>query len=178
VLAIPSIVVGWPTIAPLLFEGWFGDAIFVLERHDVLAEVGAEFHGAAAFIGHAITHSLALYLAAAGAFTAWFLYIRRPELPALIAARLAPIHALLVNKYYFDWLNENVLAPLTRGIGNVLWNVGDRVLIDGIVVNGSAKTVAVVAGVVRRIQSGYLYTYAFMMVFGLAVLIGWFVLRS
>jgi NADH-quinone oxidoreductase subunit L len=117
-------------------------------------------------------------LAAAGALTAWFLYIKRPELPALIQARLAPLHALLVNKYYFDWVNEKVLAPLTRGIGRALWHVGDRILIDGLVVNGSAKTVAVVAGVVRRVQSGYLYHYAFAMVIGVAALIGWFVLRS
>jgi NADH-quinone oxidoreductase subunit L len=177
VLAIPSVIAGWPTIAPLLFGGWFGDAIFVLERHDVLAEVGAEFHGAAAFIGHAFLHSLALYLAAAGALTAWFLYIQRPELPALIQARLAPLYALLVNKYYFDWINEKVLAPLTRGIGRALWHVGDRILIDGLIVNGSAKTVGVAAGIVRRVQSGYLYHYAFAMVIGIAALVGWFVLR-
>jgi len=177
-LAIPSVVAGWPTIAPLLFGGWFGDSIFVLEGHDVLAEVGAEFHGPASFIGHAFTHSLALYLAAAGALAAWFLYIKRPELPALIQARLAPLYTLLVNKYYFDWLNERVLAPLTRGIGGVLWNVGDRMLIDGVVVNGSARTVAVLAGVLRRVQSGYLYRYAFAMVVGLAALIYWFVVRA
>jgi NADH-quinone oxidoreductase subunit L len=178
VLAVPSVIAGWPTIAPLLFDGWFGDAIVVLERHDVLGEVGAEFHGPLAFIGHAFTHSLALYLALAGALTAWFLYIKRPELPAHIQARLAPLYTLLVNKYYFDWLNESVLAPLTRGIGRALWHVGDRLLIDGVVVNGSAKTVAVVAGIVRRVQSGYLYHYAFAMVIGVAALIGWFVLRS
>jgi NADH-quinone oxidoreductase subunit L len=178
VLAVPSVIAGWPTIGPLLFDGWFGDAIVVLERHDVLGEVGAEFHGPLAFIGHAFTHSLALYLALAGALTAWFLYIKRPELPAHIQARLAPLYTLLVNKYYFDWLNESVLAPLTRGIGRALWHVGDRLLIDGVVVNGSAKTVAVVAGIVRRVQSGYLYHYAFAMVIGVAALIGWFVLRS
>jgi NADH-quinone oxidoreductase subunit L len=177
-LAIPAVIAGWPTIAPLLFGDWFGEAIFVLERHDVLAEVGAEFHGALAFIGHALTHSLALYLAAAGALTAWFLYIKRPELPELIQARIAPLYTLLVNKYYFDWVNERVLAPLTRGIGRALWHLGDRVLIDGLIVNGSAKTVAVVAGIVRRVQTGYLYTYAFAMVAGLAILIYWFVLRS
>ena len=177
-LAIPSVIAGWPTIAPLLFGDWFRESIFVLERHDVLAEVGAEFHGALAFIGHALTHSLALYLAAAGALTAWFLYIKRPDVPALIQARVGPLYGLLVNKYYFDWFNEKVLAPLTRGIGTALWHAGDRFLIDGVLVNGSAKTVAVVAGVVRRIQSGYLYHYAFAMVIGVAALIGWFVLRS
>jgi NADH-quinone oxidoreductase subunit L len=174
-LAIPSVVIGWITIEPLLFGEYFTGSIFVLERHDVLAEVGEEFHGPASFILHAITHSLALYLAAAGALTAWFLYIRRPELPALIRQRLAPVHALLVNKYYFDWFNEKVLAPLARVVGRLFWKAGDRVLIDGLVVNGSAKAVAVLAGVVRRVQSGYLYHYAFAMVIGLAALIGWFV---
>ena len=177
-LAIPSVVIGWFTIEPLLFGEYFTGSIFVLERHDVLAEVGAEFHGPASFILHAVTHSLALYLAAAGALTAWFLYIKRPELPALIRERLAPLYSLLVNKYYFDWFNEKVLAPLARVIGRLFWKAGDRVLIDGLVVNGSAKTVAVLSGVVRRVQSGYLYHYAFAMVLGLAALIGWFVVRS
>ena len=177
-LAIPSVLIGWITIEPLLFGEFFARSIFVLEEHDVLAAVGEEFHGSASFILHAFTSSLALYLAAGGALLAWFLYIKRPELPALIRERLAPLHVLLINKYYFDWFNENVLAALTRGIGRLLWNVGDRMLIDGLLVNGSAKTVAVLSGFVRRAQSGYLYHYAFVMVLSLAALIGWFVLRG
>jgi NADH-quinone oxidoreductase subunit L len=177
-LAIPSVLAGWLAIEPLLFGDYFAGSIVVRENHDVLAEVGAEFHGSAAFVLHAITHSLALYLAAAGALVAWFLYIKRPELPALIRQKLAPLYTLLANKYYFDWFNENVLAALTRGAGTVLWNAGDRVLIDGVLVNGSARTVAVLSGLVRRVQSGYLYHYAFAMVVGLAALIYWFVVRS
>jgi NADH-quinone oxidoreductase subunit L len=177
-LAIPSVLIGWFTIEPMLFGAYFADSIFVLPSHDVLGTVGEEFHGPGAFIWHAITHSAALYLAAAGALTAWFLYMKRPELPEQIRGNIAPLHTLLTNKYYFDWFNENVLAPVTRGIGTVLWNVGDRVLIDGLVVNGSAKGVAMFSGIVRRLQSGYLYRYAFAMVIGLAALIGWFVVRS
>jgi NADH-quinone oxidoreductase subunit L len=172
------VIIGWITIEPLLFGEYFTGSIFVLEQHDVLAEVGAEVHGPASFILHAFTHSLALYLAAAGAATAWFLYIKRPEAPELIRERLAPLHVLLTNKYYFDWFNENVLAPLARVVGRLFWKAGDRMLIDGLVVNGSAKTVAVLSGVVRRVQTGYLYHYAFAMVLGLAALIGWFVVRS
>jgi NADH-quinone oxidoreductase subunit L len=177
-LAIPSIVVGWLTIEPLLFGEYFGESIFVLEEHNVLEEIGETFEGPAAFLLHAFTGSLALYFAAAGAFVAWFLYIRRTTLPALIIQRAAPLYRVLVNKYYFDWFNENVMARLTRGIGVLLWNVGDRFLIDGFFVNGSARTVQALSGVVRRVQSGYLYHYAFAMVIGLAVLIGWFVVRS
>jgi NADH-quinone oxidoreductase subunit L len=177
-LAIPSVVIGWLTIGPMLYGEYFADSIFVLERHDVLLEMGEEFHGSLQFVLHAFTHSVALYLAAAGFATAWFFYIKRPDLPKVVAAKLSPLYQVLVNKYYFDWFNENVLARLARGTGIALWNVGDRFIIDGLIVNGSAKTVAVLSSIVRRLQSGFLYDYAFVMVIGLAVLIGWFVVWS
>jgi len=144
----------------------------------VLQVVGEEFEGPAAFVLHAFTASPAIYLALAGAIVAWVLYLFRPELPGWIAQRLAPVHRLLVNKYYFDWFNENVLAGATRGFGRLLWGVGDQAVIDGALVNGSARGVAVLAAIVRRVQSGYLYHYAFAMVIGLAALIGWLVVRS
>jgi NADH-quinone oxidoreductase subunit L len=177
-LAIPSIVIGWLTIQPILFGGFFEQAIFVLEEHDVLNEVGEEFHGPGAFVIHALTHSVALYLALAGAIAAWLLYLARPAWPAAIGKRLGFIYRILDNKYYFDWFNENVVAKFTRGVGYVLWGVGDRGIIDGLFVNGSAHAVAALSSVVRRVQSGYLYHYAFAMVFGLAAMIAWFVLRS
>ena len=83
--------------------------------------MGEEFHGAAAFIVHAATHSVALYLAAAGALVAWFLYIRRPDLPGVLRTRLAVVHRILDNKYYFDWFNENVVAAATRALAGSLW---------------------------------------------------------
>jgi NADH-quinone oxidoreductase subunit L len=175
-LAVPSVAIGWLTIEPMLFGTFFGSAIFVGE-HNPLAEVGEEFHGSAAFILHAF-QTPAIYLAAAGALTAWFLWLKRPDLPGRIKETLAPLHTLLENKYYFDWFNENVLARATRGLGTGLWAAGDRFLIDGVLVNGSAKTVAALSTVVRRVQSGYLYHYAFAMVIGLAALVGWFVVRS
>jgi NADH-quinone oxidoreductase subunit L len=179
-LAVPSVVIGWLTIEPMLFGGFFGDAIFVLEAHDVLHEVGEEFHGPGEFIVHALTHSVALYLALAGAITAWVLYIWRPELPARIASMpfVGGINRVLDNKYFFDWFNEKVVAKTTRGVGYVLWGIGDRGIIDGLLVNGSAHAIGALSKVVRRVQTGYLYHYAFAMVIGLAVLIGWFVSRG
>ena len=85
-----------------------------------------------------------------------------------------PVHVLLENKYYFDWFNENVIARASRGLGSLLWNAGDKAIIDGAAVNGSALTVGWIAGIVRRIQTGFLYSYAFWMVIGLALLLGWF----
>jgi NADH-quinone oxidoreductase subunit L len=176
VLAVPSVLIGWFTIEPVALGEWFGESIFVLEEHAVLHELHEEFHGSAAFVLHAITHPGALYLAIAGALTAWYLYLKRPDLPAVIRHKLSAIYRVLDNKYYFDWFNENVLARLTRGIGGLLWKVGDRGLIDGIVINGGAATVGALATVVKRVQTGFLYHYAFVMVVGLVVLVGWFVL--
>ena len=177
-LAVPSVFIGWFTIEPLLFGEFFADSMLVLEEHDVLHEVGEEFEGSAAFVLHAFTASAAIWLALAGAIVAWVLYLLRPELPGRIARRFAPAHRLLVNKYYFDWFNENVLAGATRGLGRLLWGVGDRTVIDGAIVNGSARGVAALSAIVRRVQSGYLYHYAFAMVIGLAALIGWLILRG
>jgi NADH-quinone oxidoreductase subunit L len=178
VLAVPSVIIGWFTVAHVALGDFFGNAIFVLEEHDVLHELEEEFHGSAEFVLHALTHPGAFYLALAGALVAWFLYLRRPDLPGRIRENLAPVYRVLDNKYYFDWFNENVIAPATRGIGGLLWKVGDRGLIDGLVVNGSARTVGALSGVVKKLQTGYLYHYAFAMVVGLVVMIGWFVLRG
>jgi NADH-quinone oxidoreductase subunit L len=177
-LAIPSVVIGWLTIGPVLFGGFFADSILVLEQQNPLHEVGEEFHGPLAFVLHAFTGSAAVYLAAAGALVAWFLYLKKPELPGRLLERFGAAHRLLVNKYYFDWFNENVLARAGRGLGELFWKVGDQSLIDGMIVNGSARTVGVLAVLARGLQSGYLYHYAFAMVIGLAVLVGWLVFRT
>jgi len=177
-LAVPSVIVGWLTIEPILFGGFFEGAIFVRPEHDVLGEVGAEFHGPGAFVAHALTHSVTVYLAAAGALVAWFLYLKRPEIPGQLLERAGALYRLLANKYYFDWINENVIARATRAVGTGLWRVGDQLLIDGLIVNGSARAVGAIASAARRVQSGYLYHYAFAMVIALAALIGWFALRG
>ncbi|MDH3508995.1 MAG: NADH-quinone oxidoreductase subunit L, partial [Gammaproteobacteria bacterium] len=134
-----------------------------------------EWHGPAAFVTHAFVASPALYLAAAGVLVAWFLYMYRPALPGKIKAKLGLLNRVLVNKYYFDWFNEQVLSRGTRGIAGGLSRVGDQLIIDGLLVNGSARVVETLSGVLRKLQSGYLYTYAFAMVIGLAVLAGWLI---
>jgi NADH-quinone oxidoreductase subunit L len=177
-LAIPSAIIGWLTVEPVLFGEFFADSIFVLEEHDVIRELGLEFHGAAAFVAHAFTSSPALYLAAAGVLAAWFLYMQRPDMPAKIQQAAGPLYGLLVNKYYFDWFNEQVIARATRMIAAGTSRVGDQLIIDGLLVNGSARVVGALSGAVRTLQSGYLYHYAFAMIIGLAVFLGWLIAGS
>ncbi len=176
-LAIPSVLIGWFTVGPFLFEGFLGSAIQVFPGHDVLAEIGEHFHGPASFVQHGVMGP-AFWLALAGVITAWFLYLKSPETAEAIATRLAGVQRLLINKYYFDDFNEKVLAAGSRGLGRLLWRTGDEVLIDGTLVNGSARLVGWTAGVVRRVQSGYLYHYAFAMIIGLALLLGWTLLAD
>ncbi len=175
-LAIPSLAIGWFTIKPILFGGYFGDAIFVNESHDVLGELGREFHGPAAFVVHAFTGPT-FYLAAFGVLAAWFLYLKRPDIPGQIAAKLSGIYNLFVNKYYLDDIYFALFARGSRGLGTALWRVGDVGLIDGVIVNGSARTVGWLSGLLRHLQSGYLYHYAFAMIIGLSALLAWYVLR-
>src|SRR5579862_131233 len=176
-LAIPSLLVGAFTVTPMLFGGYFGDSIRVLASDNVVAELGREWHGPLAFALHALI-APPMYIAAAGVLTAWLFVLKRPEWGDLVRERAGLLYSILVNKYYFDWFNENVIAPLTRGIGFVLWRDGDQLLIDGAAVNGSAEAVGWAASVTRHLQSGFLYSYAFWMVIGLAGLLGWLLLRA
>jgi NADH-quinone oxidoreductase subunit L len=171
-LAVPSLFAGWLGVEALLFGGFFGDAIAVLPAHDTLAAVAAGGTSATAMLAHGLV-SPALWLALAGLATAWFMYLRRPELPARIAVALGAGYRLLVQKYYFDAFNERLLAPLARRTGGFLWQTGDARLIDGLLVNGSARAVGWLSGVVRRLQTGYLYHYAFGMFIGLAAMLAW-----
>jgi NADH-quinone oxidoreductase subunit L len=114
-----------------------------------------------------------LYLALAGIATAWFLYLKRPDLPDRIAARFAWLYRLLDNKYYFDWFNENVVAAGARAFGTGLWRRGDEIAIDGVMVNGTARSIGAIALVVRRLQTGYLYHYAFAMIIALSAVLFW-----
>jgi NADH-quinone oxidoreductase subunit L len=176
-LAIPSVIIGALTVGSVLFGSYFGTSIFVLPANNVVAKVGEEFSGAtlAALRGFI---SLPFWFALAGTLTAWQFFLRRPELADAAARRFGGLWRLLTHKYYFDWFNEHVLAALTRGIGVGLWKGGDQLLIDGALVNGTAATVGWFGGVVRRVQSGYLYSYAFWMVIGLALLLGWFLAHA
>ena len=176
-LAIPSIGAGWMTEELLLFGGYFGAAIQVAPERDVLAVIGEHGTGATSFLVHGLTGAPFL-LAMAGLATAWLLYLRRPDLLPGVTERFRSLNRVLVNKYYFDDLNEKVIAVGARGLGRGLWRVGDEILIDGLLVNGSARAVGWLAGVVRRVQSGYLYHYAFAMIIGLAVMLGWLLIRG
>ncbi len=175
-LAIPSIAIGWLTVGPVVFGGFF-DGALVQAADGPIAELDEEFHGPGSFVLHAAT-SPALWLAFAGIATAWYLYLKRPELPERIATRFARLNRLLVNKYYFDWFNEIVVASGVRSFGTNLWRRGDETVIDGVLVNGTARAIGAIASVVRNVQSGYLYHYAFAMIIGLSLLLGWLLLRS
>jgi len=174
-LAIPSVVIGFFAIEPMLFGQWFGDAVLIdLEKHPAMEELGHEFHGAVAMAIHGFS-SLPFILAMSGLVLAWFFYMVKPSIPAAIARIAKPIYVLLENKYYFDKFNEVVFAGGSRLLGRGLWKVGDQALIDGLVVNGSAKVVGWIAGLVRLFQSGHIYQYAFSMIIGVFVLLTlWF----
>ena len=171
-LAIPSVIIGWPTIGPVLFGDYFGDAIQVLPQHDVLGELAHHWHGSWQFILHAMSGP-AVYLAAAGALTAWYLYLKRPDLSEAIKQKFGALHTLLDNKYYFDDLYLKGFARGGREAGKWLWRWGDQGLIDGLAVNGTANSVGRLAGIMRHLQTGYLYHYAFAMIIGLTIFLGW-----
>ncbi len=174
-LAIPSVVIGYMTIEPMLYGEFFKDAIFVdADKHHVMHELAAAFHGPVAMATHALS-TAPFWLALAGVVVAWYMYLVNPAVPAFFAKALRPLIVVLENKYFMDWINENILARGARLLGTGLWKGGDRVLIDGLVVNGSWKVVGWVSGVVRWFQSGYLYHYALVMILGILVLMTYFV---
>jgi NADH-quinone oxidoreductase subunit L len=173
-LAIPSAVIGWFTVGPVLFGDYFGAAIHVDSSRDVLSHMGESWHGSFALLTHAVMTPV-FWLAAGGVFTAWFLYLKRPDIPESIQQRFSGLYELLVRKYYFDDLYINGFAAGGRSIGRFLWEKGDQFVIDGMMVNGTARSVGRLAGVMRQIQTGYLYTYAFAMIIGLTMLLGWLI---
>lgn len=172
-LAIPSVAAGY-LLGPMVFGDFFGNAIIVHSEHDVLAHHAESFHGVMGFLIHGL-FGLPFLLAMAGLATAYYLYIRRPELPAKIQQKFSWLHSILDKKYGFDDFNQTVFAGGSRKIAALLWKVGDQVLIDGAVVNGSAKLVGFCSKTLRHMQSGYLYTYAFAMIIGLYLLLTLFV---
>jgi NADH-quinone oxidoreductase subunit L len=176
-LAIPSLIIGALTIENVLFGGYFGQAIVVRPEHDVLAHLGQEFHGVSGFVLHGLT-GWPVLLSLAGLGVAWYAYLVRPDLPERVRQMFQPAYGLLVNKYYFDDFNQKVIAGGARAFGSVFWRIGDVLLIDGVAVNGSSRVIGWAAGMARRLQSGYLYHYAFAMVIGLSALLGWYLIRG
>ncbi|MDP1648417.1 MAG: NADH-quinone oxidoreductase subunit L [Rubrivivax sp.] len=171
-LAVPSVLIGFLAIQPMLFGEFMKDSIFVdTVRHPAMKELAAQFHGAAAMALHGL-QTLPFWLALAGVVTAWWFYLKQPAIPAAIARTFSPVVRVLENKYYLDWFNEHVLAAGARLVGTGLWKGGDVAMIDG-AINGSANAVGGLAGVLRQFQSGRLYQYALVMLLGIFGLLTW-----
>ena len=170
-LAIPSVLAGF-LIGPMVFGHFFADAIYVSSEHDVLSQLN--YHGVLGFLMHGFV-APPFWLAMAGVGTAYYIYMVNPSIPAKLHQSFNWLYRVMENKYGFDLFNEVVFAGGARAIGRVLWKAGDLAVIDGVVVNGAAKTIGLVSKTVRRVQSGYLYAYAFAMIVGLLVLLKYFV---
>ena len=168
-LAIPSIAAGW-TIGTVLYGGYFGPAIYISPEHEGLAEMAQEYHGVINMMLHGLT-SLPFWLALAGAVTAWYLYIVNPALPGVLRQKFSFLVNILMEKYGCDRFNQWFFAGGARAIGGGLWKFGDVAIIDGIMVNGTARVVGWIGGLVRLFQSGYIYQYAFTMIIGVFVLL-------
>ena len=165
-LAIPSVIIGGLTITNVLYGDYFQNVVFVQQAHDVLGHLKENYHGALYMIWHGI-QTPPFWLMLAGIGTAWYLYIYQTDLPAKIKKSFSLVYDLLDNKYGFDAFNEKVIAGGTRGLGHIFSKFGDAMIIDGFIVNGSAKSVAWLSSVIRQVQTGYLYHYAFAMILGL-----------
>jgi NADH-quinone oxidoreductase subunit L len=171
-LAIPSIYSGWAYVDRVLFGNYFGASIAIAQQHTGLATMTEEWHGALPFVVHGLT-TLPFWLAIAGIVAAWFLYIARADLPAKITERAGALYRLFANNYYIDRFNEWFFAGGFRRIGTLFSDVGDRSVIDGFFVNGSARLVAATSALARQLQSGFIYQYAFAMVLGVVVFLFW-----
>ena len=175
-LAIPSICAGW-VIGTFVFGDYFGNSIFISEAHEGVKKMAEEFHGVGPMIVHGLT-ALPFWLALSGAAIAWFLYIVRPDLPGVLRAKWGVLVTILEEKYYFDRFNDFFFAGGARLLGNGLWKIGDVMLIDGLFVNGAARVVGWSSTVIRKLQSGYIYHYAFVMIIGILLLMSAWFLRS
>ena len=175
-LAIPSVFIGWFAIEPMLFGDFFKGVLHVASAHNTLGEIGEHYHNQLGFISHGVL-ALPFWLAMGGLAVAWYVYLIKPSIAQNLRIRFDWLYALLDRKYGFDEFNQFIFAGGSLLTGKLLWNVGDRTLIDGIAVNGSARSIGVLAQAVRWIQSGYLYHYAIAMILGLLGLLFWFVVR-
>lgn len=175
-LAIPSVFIGFLTIGPMLFGKFFKGVVFVGENHHAMHELAEEFHGAFAMGTHALT-TLPFWLALSGVASAYYCYMVNPKVPAWCYDKFKSVYTLLDNKYYLDKLNDVVFAAGARLIGGRLSSVGDRLLIDGLMVNGSARVVGWFATVTRSFQTGYIYHYAFTMIVAVALYLGYLLMK-
>jgi NADH-quinone oxidoreductase subunit L len=174
-LAIPSVIIGYITVMPMLFGNFLGDAIHVnATLHPSMTELEHFIHGPLELALHALV-SPACWLAVSGVLVSWYMYLINPAVPAAFKRALQPLYTILENKYYLDWFNENILAKGARGLGIGFWKGGDQGIIEGGVVNASWKLVGLVSKVARLFQTGYLYHYALVMIAGLVMFLTYFV---
>ena len=176
-LAIPSVVIGFITIDTILFGDFFKGVIFVADKHEAMAELTHEFHSATAMAIHALT-SVPFALALSGVVASWYCYMINPKVPAWFYQKFSAIYALLDNKYYMDKINEVVFAAGARKLGSGFSSIGDKTLIDGWIVNGSARLVGWFSTVTRTFQTGYIYHYAFTMIVAVALYMGYLLMSS
>jgi NADH-quinone oxidoreductase subunit L len=170
-LAIPSVIIGYLAVEPMLFGDYFKGAIFINhELHPSMEELRHEFHSAWAMTIHGLS-SLPFWLAIAGVVMAWVFYLKIPSIPEAIKQKFSFIYTVLDNKYYFDRFNDWFFASGARKASRFLWKFGDIKLIDGLMVNGTARLVGMFSNVLRRIQTGYIYHYAFSMIIGVFLLL-------
>lgn len=174
ILAFFSVVIGWVTIEPMLFGEYFSKAISVTESHDVMGRLGENFHGQFAMVLHGLM-SLPFVLAMSGVGAAWYIYLKNPQIAETASQKFSFIYKMLDKKYWIDELYVKVFSDGSRGLGKSFWKAGDVAIIDGLVINGSAKAVGWFAGVIRNVQTGMLYHYAFAMILGLVGLLYLFV---
>ncbi len=175
-LAVPSVFSGF-VFEPIVFGEFFERSIYVADSHNVLAELGSTFEGIGGFVSHALAGPV-VYLALAGVVAAYLIYIVKPQFAADMQQQFSFLYKIMDNKYYMDYFYLNVLADAGRITGRVLWKLGDVIAIDGFVVNGSARVVGWFSATLRRLQTGYLYHYAFAMIAGMMVLVSMFVIKG
>ncbi len=176
-LAIPSMIVGGMLVEPMLFSTprLLGDSIFVLPAHNVLQQLAVDFHGAVHMAMDA-GRTATLWLALAGIVTAWIFTLGLPQLAPQLKKRFALLYAIINDKYGFDDFNQLVLVRGCRKVGQFFYLVCDLIFIDGVFVNGSGKVIRELARVSRRMQTGYMYHYVFVMIIGLAIFLSWLLL--
>jgi NADH-quinone oxidoreductase subunit L len=169
-LAIPSVIIGYIAIEPMLFGEYFKGAIHIAsEEHPAMEELAREFHGATTMAMHAVT-TLPFWLALSGVVLSWFFYLKRPDIPAMLKDKFQLIYAVLEQKYGFDAFNDWFFAGGARALGRGLWKFGDVTVIDGFFVNGTARVVGWASQLIRHVQSGFIYHYAFAMIIGVLAL--------
>jgi len=174
-LAIPSVIIGGLSISGMLHGDFFTGSVFVDKvSHPAMATLNEHFHGVFAMITHGVM-AAPFWLMLAGVGTAWYLYIKEPQLPATIKSAVKPIYTILDNNYGFDQFNQAVFAGGARKLGTFLSSITDAKIIDGFIVNGSARSVSWFANIIRHVQTGYLYHYAFSMIFGLLILLAYII---